>query len=373
MRKILQIGWYGHRNTGDDILASTIAFGLNKYGGHEVCIPIYQSLVVSERRPPFVLGNVSKRFPGHRTLLKFWKKWQSDTLVFGGGSLFSEITSGGIYTLEHKLSLIRNWKKIKRSVWGVSVSVGPVISKQGAKILTEMLKEFDYLLVRDADSLDLVQELGGTAKLSFDPGVLLERVGLPRLNILPIHKNSDVKRIGISLCNIQEHNKASEENNRTREDYIITSLKSISQNMPLEVYLLEFSDNSLTGERKIWERIKDKLNDKMTITHISYCENPLLVYQKIKECDAVIVMRLHASILAYIGKIPQIMLAYHPKCYGFAKMAGYSEYMVTDANFNEPNHMASQVQHLLQYPNKYIANIPVEEAQADIVNALRIL
>ena len=132
MLKILAAGYYGFGNLGDELLAETIANIIGTQ--HKVTI-------------------LKKRSA-------FWSEIKKhDCLLFGGGSLFQDVTGRGLSLLYYAgmgfIAKIRGKK-----LFLVGQGIGPIIRPFNRFIFKLLLKQADFISVRDADSARLLQKLG---------------------------------------------------------------------------------------------------------------------------------------------------------------------------------------------------------------------
>jgi polysaccharide pyruvyl transferase WcaK-like protein len=131
--KILLAGYYGFGNLGDDLLAATAAQLLS---GRQ-----YQTTILKRRSD-------------------FWRQIRkNDCLVFAGGSLFQDITGKGL-SLLYYAALGFTAKVLGKKLFLVGQGIGPVIYPWDRLILRLLLKQADFISVRDADSAAFLRRLG---------------------------------------------------------------------------------------------------------------------------------------------------------------------------------------------------------------------
>lgn len=180
--KCLLVGNYGAGNLGDDLLKQ---YFLETF-------PEISWAVVSANPTS---GEFPRLPAGIRSFLSFrWRKTlramrETDAVVFGGGTLFTDIESIRACTLwaKHAEAAYRSQKPVLLAFQGL----GPFASKRGETIAKEIFSRASFISVRDPESHALLQTWGWTREIvqTFDPVFSLLRRGnfsLRAKNVLTI-------------------------------------------------------------------------------------------------------------------------------------------------------------------------------------------
>ena len=109
----------------------------------------------------------------------------------------------------------------------------------------------------------------------------------------------------------------------SREEQIIETLKMVSKSLRITIRFLVFNGHNKYGDRELTERIAGTLADYADIEIVPYSQNPVTMWHRIGECDAVLATRLHAGIYACFAEVPFLMVEYHPKCVDFLQDIRY--------------------------------------------------
>lgn len=368
MRFLLE-GWYGRGNTGDDALAACVSSGLVRYAkAKSVFVRLYKPLVL----PPFpeisCPGNQHKWFRGQHRITSFIKRFRADYFLFGGGSLFSDVW-GGTGFLRDKLDLVEGYRRWGKRVAAIGVSVGPLLTAEGYGIARRIMEQLDSISVRDFESSEILNSMGVKHLLAFDPVVTLEDCGLtspPSKDYPAIQVNSGA-RIGVSLCTCRQYAGHDRRHDVARQDAIAESLAAVHKRLGCTVLLFEFSCCPTWGDRKLLEGVKDRLAGSCETRLVPYDANPLNTLRYLGLCDVVIAMRLHAAVMSFATQVPCLILAYHQKCRGFARMAQYPDGAVFDADRFAPCELSEAVRRLVEGDRTLHPQVGLDEAKQSAV------
>ncbi len=159
---IVFLGTHGQYNVGDELLLETFLRQLGP--AHRYAVNSYDpAFTQADLRAQ---GFQAEAFHTTRDLPRFlWRVLRARLLFFGGGSIIKELyASIGRHpyaTLWMILAVVTFAKQIARKrVVMSNIGVGPLTTPGGRRLARWVLRQVDFVSVRDARSLALCQELG---------------------------------------------------------------------------------------------------------------------------------------------------------------------------------------------------------------------
>lgn len=360
--RVFLTGYYGQFNTGDDALAATIAWGLYQYLKPS-CITINSSkrLVMPQGLPVHFLPR--RRFKGHLALISSLRLIRSDIWCFGGGSVFHDTLGDSL--LRSIRNRVQKFKRLgkKRRVIALGVSLGPIKRAVSYKLLASVLKQLDYIAVRDCASFELASMLGASEQcvLGFDPAVLLPYINLPPVSIP--EKTNNALIIAIAPC---EYHRVIGDRlvhlDTKRNRALATALTVLAQRTDARFKIFEFNGHETIGDKHVAKELARSVpSDRAFI--ISYSPNPLFAFEHIRKSTCVIATRLHAAIFAFAARVPFIVLCYHPKVREFARYIGLAAPFILDDDTVEPEQILTAVNSILDNPESSLPQMTLETAQ----------
>lgn len=327
------MGYYGMKNTGDDILMYTSRWGIqNQLGDTQVKVSCLADVKCEE------FGNVeglpTSKFRGHHRFLHYKNALQSEKVIFGGGSVLHSEKD-----IQFKRHLVRlAGAKQSRCV---GVGIGPFESKKAENACRLFLNECGFIGVRDPESYALGKALAPNANihLTFDLA--------PLLLCDQDQKWTPIERKGVmfNFCQLatDAFGNVNEKNEQQRIDMAVQSIESVWHKTHEPIYLLDFNGHEQFGDFHVHQKIMQRVSDDVVITHIPYDHNPLKVLQRIAGFKATVAMRLHAVILSFLVNTPVISINYHNKCRSWCKQVGVPEQYQFEADDIAPELLASQL------------------------------
>jgi len=192
-----------------------------------------------------------------------------------------------------------------------------------------LLEKFEFVGVRGKHSYNLLKEIDAQVRyeLTFDVAPLLNEI-----IVLPPPKNKNRKNIGISLldqtlCCHPVY--AKDELEKQSDSYIkiISEIlnKLLKNDTDIVIYLLEFCSHYTYADSFVLDRLKNMLTAGVNIQYVKYSDNPLELFNVIREIDCMIAMRLHAAVFAYSQDVPCLLIPYQNKCFEWAETIGVPE------------------------------------------------
>ena len=300
-------GYYGYNNIGDDTLLFTIISNIMQIKPDiKICLLTKNPKKAQEWFGGY-FANISAKsrlnFPGMRKAIK-----KSKALVFGGGSLLQDSTSGrsfGYYSW-----LLKTAQKLGRKTILYANGIGPLYSKKNKRKTEDLIQKITLATIRDEESYNY---LTGMSLLSKEK----EKIYLTADEALTVRQN---KYLDAYKKDFKEFIKG---------DYIVISVRKwkyadstffaslaaatdiiCRENHLIPVYLVMQSGD----DKKISEYLS-QLNNKAYFANINGdIEKALAI---IRSAEAVISMRYHTLIFAAVFDIPMIGIAIDPKIKSF--------------------------------------------------------
>lgn len=262
--QLLLVGYYGYNNLGDELLAKAAARIIAE-------IPAQVKVLTPKLRKPLSLVNALVN---------------ADGLVFGGGSLFQDITGRGL-TVLYYVGIAGLGLLLRKKLFFIGQGMGPIRRPINRLLLRFILQRSAFISLRNRESLAFVQALGITkARLAND---------LLFANVLPVFKQQARKKIKIVL---------SFRTGITREQMFQLCVQ-LQRYELVVVIMQQGADERFCAGLKKYARV------------IGY--HPEQIMREIATADLAVGMRLHFLILAAAYTVPFIGIAYDPKVEGLCK------------------------------------------------------
>lgn len=295
--KILLTGYYGCGNLGDDALLFALLKQLKD-------APVSYSVLLGD-------FNQSSDFLDAPWIPRMDLKkirqaiHQHDVLVFGGGSLFQDITS--MKSVLYYAMLVFYAKLARKKVFLLGQGIGPLQTPFGRYLAALAFKKADGITVRDPESFALLKKMGVRTPLTqtADLAFLLE----PSVSFKKHEQNSSKLKIGIAP--------------RLGKDLTweqgINLFSEIARSLAKQGLDPYWVGMHLQEDFQLIESLQKQtgfpiLTDKA---------HPLDLLDQLGTLDGMIAMRLHAGILATVQDLPVFMISYDPKVETFAKQMGF--------------------------------------------------
>jgi len=326
-------GYYGMQNTGDDVLLYT-----TRWASHHL-LGATRSKVGSAgliRCKEFgdVQAMPESRFRGHQRFLHYINAFQSEKVIFGGGSVLH--SSNDIEFKRHLIKLSG-----RNSSRAVGVGIGPFESLEAEKSCAKFLNECGFTGVRDPASLEIAQTIAPNArvKLTFDLAPLMLCHQTKRL--IEIERNG----IMFNFCQqaIDPFGNVHKNNEQNRIDMAVAAIEQTWEQTQEQIFLLDFNNHSQFGDFFIHQQIMSRVSSNVPMTHIAYDPNPFKVLQRIAAFKATVSMRLHSAILSFMANTPALSINYHEKCRSWCKQIGVPEEYQFDAQNIVPKQLSQQL------------------------------
>lgn len=321
-------------NTGDDALLAAACWGARKFLNADriwATAPTVPLIDGAELIRPVYIH--SPRFQGENGLRAYARALCVDNVVFGGGSVF--------HTARDMKSKIKFLKLAGRGPHvAVGVGVGPFASKEDEQACAELLKRLDFVGLRDRESLNVVKAIAPDVRSvkTFDLAPLL-------LRIADIAGNTRIVRsprrgIGLALCDYERYVGGDTTREVARREKIRKFLELLVPEIAEELVLIDFNGHPYYGDRRLHEEIANYAAGRFRVRHVPYVADPLSALREIASLRAMVAMRLHAAVFAFLAETPTIILSYHPKCLGWAEDVGMNRDLIFDSVVFDPEQLA---------------------------------
>lgn len=303
-------GYYGMKNTGDDALLLAASWGAQTHlGAKNFKVSTPERLVANKQvvKPNLVYP---QKFRGQNRLNHYKSAFTSRRVIFGGGSVFHNAQD---------INLKRDMMRLSggNNHLALGVGIGPFVDSKAEAACKKFLNECSFIGVRDQRSYSLATSLSPRANIrkTFDLA--------PSLLASPFYTPHTSPRSGIAICLCPlESLNGDIKKEHHRLAAIAETLHSIYSQTKEPITLLDFNGHSSLGDEKVHRELLRFLPTDIPVQHIQYHSNPVTVLNRMGSFKAVISMRLHASVFAYLAETPFISLNYHPKCSGWCNQVG---------------------------------------------------
>jgi len=351
-------GWYGHKNTGDDALAATIAWGLHRFlGARLMDMMCNERLVLPENVPVRYLLGMRGLDRGQFA----WRMIRADLQVIGGGSCLHD--NRGVRALHRWLRFMRIGALLGHRTVGIGVSVGPVRTRAGRDALGRLLDRAALMWVRDQRSVDFARSLTPNAErnvfLGPDPAVLIDQVGLPEPHSL---SRPDVPVLLVAPCN-RYYVPGAEQANDMRRRRLAECLSHVCRQSNVLARFLVMNGGEALGDLLTCRILADDLPPGRAEI-VDYDPNPLFAFRVIQESSLVVGVRLHSLIYAYTASVPFIALNYHVKVEDFVRSVGGAPECLFESHDFDPKALAARILESLRLPPAaLLPTIPATESK----------
>jgi polysaccharide pyruvyl transferase WcaK-like protein len=300
MRRILLSGYYGQRNSGDDVFGLVACWGARRFWKSAPRLLQAAPLESPGHELPRALAG-RPSFRGHHGLRAAWHAARSHAVVFAGGSLFHS----PVEPLTLRDAVFRGARLGRTPVGAIGVSLGPYASPDDREAVARDLRGLAFLALRDERSHREALELSlpCTPVLAGDLAWLL-----PEVEPAPPPPERGA-RLGVVpgvVAAPQGKDPA------RREEALLSALARVVADGfdgGFRVVALNAGDEALARR---WAQRLSELPAAVEMR--DYSNDPLGVWQSLRECRAVVSVRLHGALLAAAGDVPAALVEYHSKC-----------------------------------------------------------
>jgi len=330
-KKILISGYHGFNNFGDDAILHVLISDIKNSTGNP-------EITVISNNP-----EKTKLYYNVKSIYRFDFKnifshmQSSDLFISGGGSLLQDITS--FKSLLYYLGLIFFALILGVKTCIYAQGIGPIKSKFGRFLTSILLKNPDFVAVRDTDSQNFLNELGVKSVLTADPVWRLECGGM-KYNLAQSNKKI---KVGIQL---RKWHSLDDEKLRN----LAEAINSNFNNEDYLLILISLQDAQDLDVTKRFEKVLKEINssfETIVASDLSICE----VSDLISQLSFFIAMRFHANLISIKFNIPTLAVSYDPKVESLAIDAQIPYISVKDMNLSE---LKEKIQVLINNKNTFI-------------------
>lgn len=245
-----------------------------------------------------------------------------DFLILGGGNAIFDLTKHSISYYKFYV-ILKIAKKYNKRVFITSIGLGPFKTQKQIQNTVTVLKQADYITVRDRKSFNYIEkELGNKAVLSIDPVFLLNKV---KKNSTEVNKE---KVISVCILDL----KLNKSKYSYYKEYIQGFSKLIEKlhNNGYKVKLYSTEPRDYTAVFEVYNNLKQKNN--IDVVEIKDFNDLINLYCK---TDLIIGTRMHSLIIGISQYIPVIGLSWQDKVDEMFKMINMTDYVFSIDQLDE--------------------------------------
>lgn len=337
--KITLNGYYGFANYGDELFNLTTVLAARRWwAAHRLDIlgPPVEGIDADFRVPgwfppklytaPGLAGKLS------RLAFLIAAVLRRDLIVYAGGSTLSY---GSIMKKFQRMAAERGTVEFA----AIGVSIGPFLDEADEAEAARFLRRFTYFSVRDRKSVDLLAKMLVPVK----PLLARDLVGALPLLLPPEDSQRttgvarDRKILGISLCHYERLFGGDTAVEDRRNAALIEGVAKFAKREGIPVRIFCLNTHPRWGDEKLSRELQARLEQQGTdVEWISAKDNLLGCWHGLASCRAVLSVRLHGAITAYLCGVPFSLVEYHRKCTDLIEDIGQPEALRIRADCSEP-------------------------------------
>lgn len=337
--RITLTGYYGFANYGDSLFNLTTVLAARRWwNGHHVDIlgpPVHG--VESRFRVPGWFPSPLYTAPGpfgKASRLGFLTQAMlaRDLLVYAGGSTLSY---GSIMKKVQRVAAERNITRFA----AVGVSIGPFADDADEAEAARFLRQFVYISVRDQKSVEVLEKM----KVPLKPLLSRDLIGaLPLLlaangdgQQTPITQERPV--LGVSVCHFERLMGGDTVVEDRRNAALVEGLVRFAKRAGVRVRIFSLNSHPRWGDDVVSRQIQDRLErEGVEVEGSRACDSLLGCWHGLAACTAVLSVRLHGAITAYLCGVPFALVEYHRKCVDLMDDIGQAAELRIGAECTDP-------------------------------------
>jgi len=309
-KKIIIVGCYGFKNTGDEVILASLVSSLKKLSPDmEITVfsgdPEYTQAVHK-------VDSVTRIVKFPCIFKDFFKRITSikncNLLIIGGGGLYNDtwhiVPYGSLEILTAKI--------FRKKIVICGVDVGPYKYRISQVLAKFFLNAADLVTVRSKGSIEELKKLGVNGIEVADLALLIERGNKKRAQELI--ESSDIPSenlVGISLRQLEKIGKVLN---------IVSIAKTLDKFVELTDKNLLFIPFQFTADISVSREIINLMKNKRKIYLWDRESDFMEINDIISKLDFMVGMRLHSIVLASINEVPFLAISYYPKVKNFCEM-----------------------------------------------------
>jgi polysaccharide pyruvyl transferase WcaK-like protein len=222
----------------------------------------------------------------------------------------------------------------------LGVSVGPFATRSDESDVVDYLRRFDRIVVRDLASLALCRHAGLECSLGLDPALLLD---LPDPGW---RRKGRPSTLGVVIAETDGAKVARPHEPEKRLVNLVSIIARMRDTPTLRVICLNPRDVPVT--RRLMAGIAERVGrPRPSMVFEDYAGDPTEAIRAIGDCDALLTVRLHGAVFAYMCEVPFVLADYHEKCRSFAATVGAPEEWIADSDFSDVEVLSRQLDTML--------------------------
>ena len=307
-QRVTFTGYYGQRNSGDDVFGLVSCWGARRFWGADPVLLQGERLESPGHSLPCAFRG-PKHFRWEYSLLAAAYSFKPQrAVVFSGGSIFhSPLVPRSLQSAVHwGARLGRN------PVGAIGVSLGPYRTALDRAAVEERLRGLAFLALRDERSYReaLALDLDPAPVRAADLAWLL-----PEVEPAPARPRRG-EPIGVVVCHYESRTGGDVAREDRREESLLQALEGLlARGFRGGLRLVVLNDHPTQGDQALTDAWAERLTRAGAEVEVRpYSNDPLAVWQSLRECRAVLSIRLHGAVLAAAGGVPALLAEYHPKC-----------------------------------------------------------
>ena len=347
--KITLNGYYGFSNYGDDLFNLTSILGAQRWWpGHQLDIlgPPVNGIDAKFRVPSWYPQGLytAPHFGGKMSRLAFLAAalMTRDVMLYAGGSTLSY---GSILKKLQRIAAERSWTKFA----AIGVSVGPFADEADQAEAARFLRHFTFISVRDQQSVALLEQMQVPVK----PLFARDLVGaLPLL--LPANEHaresaSSKPTLGVSLRPYECHSGGDVALEKRRNAALFEGINRFAKHGGALVRIFCLNSNPRWGDMELSLQLQSYLRERGTPTDIVSCEDNLIgTWHALAACTAVLCVRMHAGITAYLTGVPFALVEYERKCTDYLDDIGQPASLRLGGDLSDPAQVEQVIDRLFR-------------------------
>lgn len=326
--KITFNGYYGFASYGDELFNLATALGAHRWwSDHRASIlgPPVVGVDGKFRVPGWFPSGLytSPGLGGKLSRLGFFTGAMlcSDLIVYAGGST---LTSGR--TVRKKIERFAAERGITKFA-AIGVSVGPFADAGDEADAARLLRKFIHFSVRDRKSAELLEKMGVPVKpmLGRDLAGVLPLL-LPEENAPRRGTGTTRPVLGVSVCHFERHFGGDTALEERRNAALFEGVARFAKREGVLVRIFCLNTNSRSGDDALSGDMQRCLQRAgVEVEMVSAKDNLIGCWHGLGACDAVLSVRLHGAITAYLCGVPFALVEYHRKCADLVEDIGQPE------------------------------------------------
>ncbi|KCZ72309.1 hypothetical protein ANME2D_01715 [Candidatus Methanoperedens nitroreducens] len=347
-KSITVLGNYSGRNAGDAaILAGMFSDISTLFPDVIFEVPSINPKFISESysnysvRPVGLMPwNFSIKMLGMPTLLSIYR---TDLTMITDAILFDRKLFNPLFNYLSTLAiLIPLAKKMGKKIVLYNVSLGPVDTEMGKKLLKSILDQADCVILRDIDSLHLLKSLGvANTRIHLSADSALNNKPAPKERVKEIMEKEGIsknqKLIGFNINSYIDVFISGDKKSLSRVEFtdIVAEVSDrIIKELNAELIFIITQHMDVKIAQEAIGKIKNQNHVKL-ISNSKYTHNDIMGIMG--ELDLLIGMRTHSLILASAMYVPLVGIIPYPKSRSFMREIGQEDRTIEFTNFNAEN------------------------------------